>query len=123
MISDYLRKLQGLKNGLITPDPKKKPELIAKRSDKMKDKMKSYKPVMIAWLAKPENKYCQIRMDGCTNIATQVHHSAGRVGDQLMKEEDWIASCSHCNVVGVEENDAEAREKGFKKTRLTKVEK
>lgn len=122
-MSDYLLHRRGLKNGSVAPAEKKAPVPIPKRSEKMKEAMKKYKPIMIAWLAKPENKYCQIKMKGCTKIATQIHHSAGRQGEQLMKEEDFIASCSHCNVIGVEENDAEAREKGFKKTRLGKSKK
>lgn len=105
------------------PRGKKAPEPIAKRSDKMKDLMKVYKPQVTEFLSRPENQDCKIKMAGCTGKATQVHHSAGRLGNQLLNEDDMIPSCSHCNVIGVEVNDAEAREKGFKKTRLGKVNK
>lgn len=120
MISDYLRKLQGLKNGTVTPEPKKKQDPPAKRSEKMKEEMKLYKPQVKEFLARPENCDCGIRFKGCTGKAVCVHHSAGRTGKQLLNEADWVPSCASCNLA-VETSDAEAREKGFKKSRLTKV--
>lgn len=45
MISDYLLKLRGIKNGTISADPKKAPTPIAKQSEKMKAKIKEEKKV------------------------------------------------------------------------------
>lgn len=45
MISDYLLKLRGIKNGTISADPKKSPKPIPKQSEKMKAKIKEEKKV------------------------------------------------------------------------------
>lgn len=100
--------------GAIVVKPKK---VIPKRSDSMKEKMKEYKPLMIAYLAK--NKVCKLKMDGCTKVATCVHHTKGRIGEQLMKVEDWRPSCTNCNLQ-VEIKDLEARSKGLKKSKFLK---
>lgn len=93
---------------------------IKKRSEKMKDEMKGYKKQLKAFLSKPENIVCKIQMEGCTKLATVVHHTAGRTGKKLKDESDWLPSCAGCNIK-VEANDGEARDKGFLKTKLTKV--
>lgn len=105
------------------PRGKKVPQPIAKKSEKLKDETKLYKPLAKEFLSRPENQDCKIKMEGCTGKATQVHHSAGRSGKQLLNVEDFVPSCTNCNVIAVEKNDAEAREKGFKKTRMGKVKK
>jgi len=40
---------------------------------------------------------CQLRLDGCTGVATHVHHTAGRsvTGDD---PRFLLASCAHCNL-------------------------
>lgn len=96
----------------------KVPKSIPKRSEKMKDEMAIYKPAMIQFLK--THTTCQIGMDGCTKVATCVHHAAGRIGEKLHDQSDWLASCRNCNLA-VEILDAEAREKGFKKSRLSKA--
>lgn len=83
----------------------------------MKETMKSLKKEYALYLAKPENKYCQLKMDeGCTKVASAVHHTQGREGSNLTDQNTWMPSCSHCNIVA-EEKDAEAREKGVKKSK------
>lgn len=96
----------------------KVPKGINKRSEKMVQEMKDYKPAMIQYLK--THTSCMIKFDGCTKVATCVHHAAGRIGEKLHDQNDWLASCQNCNLQ-VEINDAEAREKGFKKSRLNKV--
>lgn len=104
--------------------PKAKPEKkgMVRRGEKLKEEYKGYKKQLKVFLAKEENQICQIKAKGCTGQATTVHHTAGRTGTQLKNEADWLACCTHCNL-SVEINDAEAREKGFKKTRLGKIKK
>lgn len=104
--------------------PKAKPEKkgMVRRGEKLKEEYKGYKKQLTVFLAKEENQVCQIKAKGCTGLATAVHHLAGRTGTQLKNEADWIPCCVHCNL-SVEIFDAEAREKGFKKTRLGKVNK
>lgn len=102
--------------------PEEKKTVIKPRSKKMVDNMKLYKERLKAFFSKAENFNCAIKAEGCTKFATCVHHTAGRTGPQLLNEADWVPSCSNCNL-HVEINDGEARDKGFKKTRLGKVKK
>ena len=63
-----------------------------------------------SYLQKPENKYCQIRSEKCTNIATTIEHTRGRgdyyVDDYAEKndfpltldERFWKPCCLTCNL-------------------------
>lgn len=104
--------------------PKKPKEdcKIKNRSVKLKELFKGYIKLVKIFLARPENVVCQIGMEGCTKVATCVHHVSGRTGTKLKDEKDWMASCDSCNL-WVEVNDGEARKRGFKKSRLAKVNK
>lgn len=96
---------------------KEKPKPIAKRSEKMKETMKSLKKEYALYLANPENKFCQLKMDaGCTKVASVVHHTEGREGANLTDQSKWMPSCSHCNIQA-EAKDGEARDKGVKKSK------
>lgn len=97
----------------------KVPKEIAKKSGKQKEIDKELKKMYPLFLAKPENKYCKIKMTGCTKIATVIHHVRGRIGDQIFEVKDWLPSCASCNIV-LESKDAEARAKGVKKSKFTK---
>lgn len=90
------------------------------RSKGMKAKMPGYKKKVKEFLDKPEHRYCQLQLHGCGGLAVTVHHVKGRVGEQLMNEKDWMASCAQCNN-WVEENDGDARELGLKKSRHAKA--
>jgi len=90
-----------------------KEKVIAKRSEKMKETMKELKKAYPLFLADPNNKYCKLKLEGCTIVATVVHHTRGRVGKMVFDQRFWLASCPSCNNK-VEEKDAEAREKGLK---------
>lgn len=114
--------LRDIKLGLVPKTVKAKKPIkprspIPKRSIKTKEQYKGYKKQMTAYLAKEENEFCKIRMAGCTGRAQCVHHTAGRIGDKLTDESDWMPSCLSCNLT-VEINDKEAREKGFKKSKF-----
>lgn len=121
-MSEYLLKLRGLKTGIIQKEEKPKPEPIAPRSEKMIEAFKGYKKQVKAFLSRPENLRCKIKMACNGAVAECVHHVAGRTGDKLKDESDWMPACQKCNL-WVEENDAAAREKGLKKTRLGKSKK
>lgn len=103
-----------------TPREKTKPVGIAKRSEKMKGIMKEYKPLVKEYLK--VNPECKIKMEGCTIKATAAHHTKGRIGADLIDVESWLPCCQNCNRV-IEEKDSLAREKGFKKSRMGKVNK
>lgn len=100
-----------------TPVEKEKPKQISKRSEKMKETVKSLKKDYAIYLSKPENKFCKLKMDdGCMKIATAVHHTVGRIGNNLTDQSKWMPSCTYCNNAA-EEKDAEAREKGVKRSK------
>lgn len=82
--------------------------------------MKEYKKKAKAFLSRPENLKCKVQMKGCTKLSQVIHHTRGRTGSQLTNEKDWMPSCAFCNIE-IERLDAEAREKGVKKSRITKV--
>lgn len=91
---------------------------IPKQSDTRKEVNKELKKKYTLFLSKPENKYCKIQFTGCTHVATVVHHTRGREGDQLLNEADWMPSCPNCNLQ-VEINDAAARKAGVKKSKFS----
>ena len=44
-----------------------------------------------------ENPYCQIKVNGCTINATQVHHKKGRIGELLTNVKWFCATCDNCH--------------------------
>ncbi len=106
---------QMYSNSVVIKPPKELPKKSASKKEIDKELKKRY-PL---FLAKPENKYCKIKMEGCTRIANVVHHVRGRIGDQVFKEEDWLASCPSCNII-LESKDQLARDMGVKKTKFNK---
>ncbi len=91
----------------------------SKKQRSIKAELKKQYPI---FLAKPGNKYCKVKYEGCTKIATVVHHVVDRVGEQVFNQKDWLAVCPNCNLM-VETNHAKAVKDGFKKSRITKVKK
>lgn len=57
------------------------------------------------------NPYCVIRANGCTYKADQVHHGAGRIGNNLLDENTWRSACDNCHKI-VEANPDWAKEHG-----------
>lgn len=72
----------------------KKP--LQKRSEKMKDNMKEYKPMVKEYLNRVENQDCQIKSPVCTGKATCVNHKRRR-GKNLTNEKYFQPSCGPCN--------------------------
>lgn len=104
------------------PKKPKEDKGIKNRCAKLKELFKGYIKLVKIFLARPENVTCKIDMEGCTKLATCVHHVSGRSGTKLKDEKDWMASCESCNL-WCEINDGKARELGFKKSRLGKINK
>jgi hypothetical protein len=69
-----------------------------------------------------ERTVCEIKSPVCTYHATCGHHVAGRIGKNLLDKSRNIPACYPCNLY-VEENDAWARENGFKVSKFTPVNK
>lgn len=44
-----------------------------------------------------KNPHCQINVATCTGIATEIHHSAYRHGDNYLNTDTWVAVCRECH--------------------------
>jgi hypothetical protein len=67
------------------------------------------------------NPICQAKLVGCTGKATDIHHTAGRTGDNYLKISTWLAACRSCHS-WIELNPTEAKEMGFSQSRLKQEE-
>lgn len=91
------------------------PKKAAPVSKKMKENISTYTKLREAFLvAKPK---CEAKLVGCTGISTDVHHKAGRVGENYLKIGTWLAVCRSCHR-WIEDNPLEAKELGFSQSRL-----
>jgi hypothetical protein len=92
-----------------------KPKSISPVSTKRRGEMDEYSRLRDAFLtAKPK---CEAKLVACTGISTDVHHKAGRVGDNYLKIGTWLAVCRNCHS-WIENNPLEAKELGFSQSRL-----
>ena len=90
---------------------------IAPVSKKKKEELSVYNKLREAFLlAKP---HCEAKLIGCTGVSTDIHHSRGRIGDNLLKIGTWKALCRSCHTY-VELNSKEAKELGLSESRLNK---
>lgn len=80
--------------------------------------------------AKQNREYSKVRKDylikhpkcevkGCRFIATEIHHTKGRIGDLLTDERYFLAVC-HSHHVEIENHPEIAKEKGYSQSRLKK---
>jgi hypothetical protein len=92
-----------------------KPKSIAPVSKKRQVAMDEYSKRRLAFLALHTS--CQAKLVSCTGLATDVHHKAGRVGDDYLNMNKWLAVCRSCHT-WIEQNPAEAKELGFSESRL-----
>ena len=96
-----------------------KPKSIAPVSKKRQVAMDEYsKRRQLFFITNP---ICKAKLVGCTGPATDVHHKAGRVGENYLKISTWLALCRSCHR-WVEDNPIEAKELGFSESRLTSGE-
>lgn len=63
------------------------------------------------------NPHCQVNLTGCTGKTECVHHVRGRIGNNLMDETNWLASCLSCNL-RAETHSKEAFDKQVKKSKF-----
>lgn len=92
-----------------------KPKSISPVSKKRQVAMDEYSKKRLAFLALHTS--CQAKLVSCTGKATDVHHKAGRVGDDYLNMNKWLAVCRSCHG-WIEENPQEAKELGFSESRL-----
>lgn len=91
-------------------------EPIARYSPKREGiNQKQYIPKQKAFLK--THPFCELKLEGCTKMAQGVHHVEGKETiEKLLNEKEWKAACNPCNGEA-ERKDAEARDKGLKKTK------
>lgn len=89
------------------------------RSEKQKGIMKELAKLYKIFLSKPGNQKCKAGFDGCTKVATEIHHSKGRIGANATDVTTFIPLCHSCHRL-VEENPQQAKELGLSKPRLKK---
>jgi len=87
------------------------------RSEKMRGVISALRPLYDAFMKDKEE--CEIKSPVCTGRAECVHHVEGRGIKVILDQSKWKACCGACNS-HVEVKDAEAKEKGLKKSRLAK---
>jgi hypothetical protein len=92
-----------------------KPKSISPVSAKRRVEMDEYGKKRTAFLI--VNPHCKAKLQGCTGVATDVHHKAGRISDNYLHMNRWIAVCRSCHK-WIEENPKEAKELGFSESRL-----
>ena len=92
-----------------------KPKSISPVSKKRQVEMDEYSKRRLAFLALHSS--CQAKLVSCTGKATDVHHKAGRVGDDYLNMNKWLAVCRSCHG-WIEINPVEAKELGFSESRL-----
>lgn len=61
--------------------------------------------------------YCEAQLEGCTGVATEIHHSKGHLGGNMLDSTTFKALCHNCHV-WVEENPIAAKQLGLSKDRL-----
>jgi 5-methylcytosine-specific restriction endonuclease McrA len=100
--------------GTKAPKPATAP--IPKKSAKAKVEDAALSKLVKELLAKPENKYCKIKIDGCTKIATTMNHTKRRFKGSKLNPKYLEPACSNCNLQ-IENKDKEARDKGHLQTK------
>lgn len=61
---------------------------------------------------------CAANLEGCTGEATQVHHKAGRTGDNFLNVATWLPVCDNCHIK-IELSPVMAKERGFSLSRIS----
>jgi len=63
------------------------------------------------------NPMCKTHLQGiCSHYSTDVHHTAGRIGELYLDETKWLALCRACHSY-IELNPNFAREQGYSLTK------
>jgi hypothetical protein len=72
----------------------KKPVKIRPVSKKTAAHLKVYSGLRLEYLK--EKSSCEAQLDGCTKVATEIHHKAGR-GKNLNETSTWMSICRWCH--------------------------
>lgn len=93
----------------------KPPKKIKKISDKHLETLKEYRVIRDDFMKK--NPECMAKLEGCTKVATDCHHSKGKVGSLYTDVRYFKALCRKCHEY-LETHPNEAKELGFSLNRL-----
>ena len=80
---------------------------VKKVSNKRKDELKEYVKLRKSFLL--HNTDCELKLEGCTVKASEIHHAAGRTGKNFLDTNTWRAACSSCHFKNHNELSAEER--------------
>lgn len=104
---------EGLCRRPSKPKPRRKP--IRKVSKKLARENRKYSTLREQFLeANPE---CMAKLKNCRGEATDVHHQKGRIGDNLLDTDSWLAVCRPCHLF-IESHPLKAKELGLSESRL-----
>lgn len=98
------------------PKQKKLRKPVRKVSKKRAKENRKYSVLRKQFL---EDKMCEAGLEGCTEVADQVHHMSGRVGKNFLDTSTWLGVCPSCHKQ-IEERPAMAKQLNLSKSRLTK---
>jgi predicted nucleic acid-binding Zn ribbon protein len=90
--------------------PKKKVKLIAPMSKKLASRLVVYRIRRDAYMK--TNTVCECV--GCASPSNDLHHKAGRIGDNLINEENFMSVCRRCHN-WIHEHPKESRELNYLK--------
>ena len=74
------------------PTPRKP---LSPKSSKQQKKDAAYSVLRAQYLK--NNPHCQARIQGCTLVATDIHHVNGRVGELMLDDSQFIGVCRSCH--------------------------
>jgi hypothetical protein len=98
---------------------KKIPTRIPRFSKKRQKENRKYSTLRKQFL---EDKECAAKLEGCTGVASQVHHKSGRVGEKLLDVRTWLPVCAGCHN-WIELHPSECLIRGLSKSRLNETDK
>lgn len=100
------------------PKPEKAKTKIAPRSEKRKQDQKEYVKIVKDMLA--ENPNCEVKMEGCSKIATGLHHKQKRGPKNFLNRENLIRACNNCQLF-IELNSKKALASGLTVSRFKRA--
>lgn len=102
------------------PCRKAKPRILRKRlnpvSKKQGKRNREYSKERKRFLE--EGDMCEARLEGCTGLATDLHHPLGRIGDRLTDVNKCKKVCRNCHN-RIESEPVMAKQLGLSESRLT----
>lgn len=88
---------------------------IPKVSPKMKVRLREYQRLKKEYLKL--HPFCEVLL--CKSKATDIHHKAGRIGENLINTDNFLAVCRHHHTQ-IELHPHESKEQGYSLDRLKK---